>query len=302
MFRRLATTTTFRFMSDLSQSKKRLYVNTPDTIKKYVKVPKTSSTATKKIALAASAPISAAAAPSSLQDLHKFKSAKRGVGIGTTYTFTPEEIKRCYAIAKGRNDSNVAGNRTNCRFSTRDDVIVSFQGMLGEYALLKMYELDLEGIEDTTCRNYMNDSFDANLEGFTVDCKAVVRTGLDLIVSEWKAKNAASLFAMVLINGLKMTDTWEDVQKEFKLSATLLGLAPSDWVLKPENLKPMFKEQKKFYCWPSSMLVTWDMLKREQTEEQMNEQTAKLMEIHSQTQCTISTAKTAKLNANSMFF
>jgi hypothetical protein len=250
-------------------------------------------------AVAAVAPLVVSSSATDVKNLHKAKAVKLGVGIGTTYVLTPQEIKRCYLIAKARNDSNVAGNRTNCRFSDRDDVMISFQGMCGEYAMLKMFDLDEAGIDDTTCRNYMTDSFDANLEGHTVDVKTVLRQGLDILVSQWKAKNPAGLFAMMMLNGLKSNDAWRE---DFKLSATFMGFAASEWVLQEKNIKKMFKEQKPFYVWPQDQLVTWDALVRKQTYEEMNAQKATLMAEFEKKQQEEDKARTKTLTAGSMWF
>jgi len=247
-----------------------------------------------------SEPLVVSCATDGVQTLHKTKPVKMGVGIGTTIVLTPAEIKRCYLIAKARNDSNVAGNRTNCRFaSKRDDVMISFQGMCGEYAMLKMFELDDAGIDDTTCRNYMTDSFDANMDGHTVDVKTVLRPGLDIIVSEWKSRNPAGLFAMMLLTGLRNDDMWRE---DFKLSVTFIGLCCSSWILQPENIERKFAEQKEFYVWPNNRLVTWDALMRKQTYDEMNKQKAVLMAEFDKQQQVDDNEKTKKITSGSMWF
>jgi hypothetical protein len=230
----------------------------------------------------------------------KLKAVTMGVGIGSTYKFSKAEVDRCYRIGKARNDANIAEGKTNMRFSNRDDVVISCQGILGEAAFMRMFGQDDETLEDTTCRNASNDTFDATLDGHSVDVKTVLRPGLDLIATSWKAKNPASLYAMMWLHGLKQSDlVWRD---DLELSCTFLGMMPGAWLFKPENVKTMFAEQKEFYCWPSARLVTWDYLMRKQTEEEMEEQKDKLMKQVDEQLAVTNAKATAKLNSGSCFF
>jgi hypothetical protein len=213
--------------------------------------------------------VAAAAASSSSSQVptaHRITPVKTGVALGTTYHLTAAEVARCYAIASARNAANVAGNKTNMNFSHRDDVLVSFQGACGEMACFRIFGLDDTGIDDTTCRNAMNDTFDGNLGGHSVDVKTVIRRDAGILVTEWKAKNPPRLYCLMYLDGLRYKDTY---RPNMPISVTFCGLVPASWILKEENKKTLFAEQKTFYCYDQSDLVSWGYLNRTETAEQM---------------------------------
>lgn len=218
--------------------------------------------------VAAAAASSSSAHGSQVPTAHKQTPVKAGVALGTTYHLTAEEVARCYTIASARNAANVAGNKTNMNFSGRCDLLVSFQGLCGEWAFTKLFGLDDAGIEDTTCRNAANDTFDGNLGGHSVDVKTVIRRDAGILVTEWKAKsgNIARLFGLMYLDGIRYKDTY---RPNMPISVTFCGLVPSQWILKPENKRKLFAEQKEFYCYDQSDLVSWDYLNRTETAEQM---------------------------------
>jgi len=199
---------------------------------------------------------------------HKTAEAKLGVALGTTYELTQPEVERCYAIAVARNKANVAGGRTNMNFSGRDDLMVSFQGLVGELAYMRMFGLNDEGLDDTTCRNAATDTFDATMSGHSVDVKTVIRRNAGILIAAWKKNNCPALYALLYCKGIKQIDTY---RPDMKISITFLGMCPSKWVIRPENLKTLFKDQKEFYEYKQEDLVTWDFLCRKQTVEEMKE-------------------------------
>lgn len=103
------------------------------------------------------------------------------------------DIDECTRIGRERNDMNAINGTHNMRFSKRGDEAISIQGVLGEWAFIKMHGLPLDPIYDTTCRSARNDTFDAHLppgpkdtHPLSVDVKTVLREGCPIYAGNGK--------------------------------------------------------------------------------------------------------------------
>jgi hypothetical protein len=130
-----------------------------------------------------------------------FRRAAREVPIGARYTLTAAETRECARIGRERNRKNQQERRTNRRYAAnRSDEDISIQGVFGEYAFCRMFDLSID-IHDTTCRNAWTESrFDGVMspEGWTVDVKTTIYVHVPLRVTSWKADNPPDAYALLI--------------------------------------------------------------------------------------------------------
>lgn len=122
------------------------------------------------------------------------------VDVGATFRFSAADEALCVRIGLERNAANMRKGTTNMRYSVRNDDDVSAQGVLGEWAFLRLFGLDTSGILDTRCCSAKNDRFDAKLSnGWTVDVKTTTRDVKNLMVGKNKMVKPAGTFALMIL-------------------------------------------------------------------------------------------------------
>lgn len=121
--------------------------------------------------------------------------------IGDIYKFCKIDLLYCVKIAKIRHDNNIRQHSKNLNYSGRNDYDINLQGVLGEYAFIKMFPQDYDFLEDTDCKNVLNDIFDAKLQnGWSVDVKTTVKKNANLLVSSNKLQNPADVYALLILD------------------------------------------------------------------------------------------------------
>jgi hypothetical protein len=125
-----------------------------------------------------------------------------GIHIGSIYKFTLNEAMLCYRMGKQRQENNVKNKSLDRNLSDRSGQDIHVQGILGEYAFCKLFNLPIS-ICDTVCRNTLNDSFDARIScGINSSCSIDVKTTCnkkgDLVVGTWKKSNPADLYVLMI--------------------------------------------------------------------------------------------------------
>lgn len=149
------------------------------------------------------------------------------------YTFSPSEVRECFAIGRARNSINVQHKRRNINYSGRDDAEISIQGVLGEWALCRLANRGIAELYDVTPRNAQTDTFDLTLDdGRTIDVKTVINPNNDLLVHTYKKKNPPTFYGLFYLE--------RNVHKQFLETDTYrvhaLGWVPSDRLFVEENL------------------------------------------------------------------
>lgn len=180
----------------------------------------------------------------------------RGVQLGASYTLTPAETETCIRIGLERNSKNIANNSKNMNYSSRDDSQIQMQGVAGEYAFCKLFGLAIE-IDDTTCRNFLNDTFDARFgNGWKVDVKTTLRSDAPILVSTWKSRNPPQLYALMIMENYSET---EDVSAGRLPCLVFKGIVTSKEMLREENLR-QFRQNSDVlhYCLKQDRLHTLD--------------------------------------------
>lgn len=123
------------------------------------------------------------------------------VPIGARYALSRAETVECVRIGLERNANNRAQRRANRRCAMyRTDEDISVQGVLGEYAFARLFDLAID-IHDTECRSALTESrFDAVLtpERWTVDVKTATNASASLLVTWWKANNPPDVYALLV--------------------------------------------------------------------------------------------------------
>jgi hypothetical protein len=130
-----------------------------------------------------------------------FKRPAPIVPIGTRYTLTRDEMRECVRIGRERNQRNRSEGRLNRRYAShRTDDDISVQGVIGELAFARLFDLSID-IHDTTCRSARTEvRFDAIMPpyGWTVDVKTMIGRDGPLRVNHWKLPNPPDLYALLV--------------------------------------------------------------------------------------------------------
>jgi hypothetical protein len=195
--------------------------------------------------------------------------------IGTRHQMNTSDIDRCIRIGQGRNHANILGKRKNMRYSRRDDTQISIQGCIGELALMRMLGLQTTELDDVTCRNASNDTFDATINGNKIDAKTTIRSGLDLVVSTWKSKNPPELYALLTLHRLDKKGTQkikpsEPFTEDMKIEVEFCGMVKSEHVLKRENIQTRYGN-KEYYIYPSKKLMSYPEVLSEEPPQLVEE-------------------------------
>lgn len=216
--------------------------------------------------------------------LKKTKLSVPKIDIDHTYIFTTDEIERCFDIAQQRNDANIREKKMNRNFSGRDDLEISRQGVFAELAFRRMFNLPCFDLNDTTCRNVSNDTFDACIEGKTVDVKAVIRPNLPIIVSVWKKRNPPYAYCQLYLQNTPLTrpsgtsstsgtstsisTSTDEITPVF--SAVFKGFVTAKQILHDSCLKELFRSKTLFYVMEQSKLRVWEDLEQTEKEKKLN--------------------------------
>ena len=181
------------------------------------------------------------------------------VSIDEEYILTEEETLQCMRMGAERNQKNVEKKTQNRNFSSRDDEDISIQGVVGELAFARLFKLPIE-IFDTTCRNAMNDTFDATLPfGKRCDVKCTYISNAPIIVSTWKRTNPPELYALVIM------DNYADRRKiniDRLPKIRFKGFVRSCDIFQDCNLRTM-KNGYQHYHWEQSKLLCYpDVLEK----------------------------------------
>lgn len=176
------------------------------------------------------------------------------------YTLSQDEYDFCVKIGKERSRVNKRENKKNMNYSGRDDEEINIQGVFGEYALIKLFDDDVKKLEDTTCRNTLNDTFDVHIniwkdqdkndcceetkqKKLSVDVKTTLFFDAPLLITTWKRQNPPDLFALCIWN-------------EDERTVCLKGFAVSKTQLIMDNLviKRSRFRNKFYFCIPQNQL------------------------------------------------
>jgi len=125
------------------------------------------------------------------------------LAVGDTVVVTGQDLQFCIDIGTKRQEANRREERTNLNFSGRDDTLISIQGVIGEWAFNALTSQSQEPLTDTRCRNAAHDTYDATIQGRTIDVKAPILRSklhrLPLLVSGWKAHHAADAYVLLYL-------------------------------------------------------------------------------------------------------
>jgi len=168
------------------------------------------------------------------------------VPIDAVYVFTAADFRVCLQRSRERTAANRRLGIVDKNRSGRPGEAIDLQGVLGEYALAKLF-----GVEDLTvnteCCSAAKDRFDATLWDKSIDVKTIFYTHLGLLVYSWKADvplaQRPDLYALMHLHGwsdgLALHNlNASDAPRGFSLTASFKGMIPSKVILTEEYLKP----------------------------------------------------------------
>lgn len=172
------------------------------------------------------------------------------------------ETHHAIVIGQRRNEANRQNKSKSALYCKMDDEDASILGVLGEYAFCKMFGLPLE-VYDTTCRNYLNDTFDCTFPG---NIKCDIKTSMEhqraLVLPEYKAQHCPMIYAlMIYVNadyGMRIRDRVYNTDHLPELS--FRGFATSADLIAHENMR-LRRDHRIYYILPQSKLKTWNELK-----------------------------------------
>jgi hypothetical protein len=158
-------------------------------------------------------------------------------------------MAECIRIGTERNANNKREGKTNMNYSGRDDTAISVQGVIGELAFAKLLGGKAD-LNDTTCRNSFNDTFDCRLLcGWDVDVKTTVHEKADLRVTHWKKQRPPHCYALMIILNYGRT---EDFTSTKRAVVSYRGTIKAGDVFDESNLRTIF--QNRYYVVPQSHL------------------------------------------------
>lgn len=174
--------------------------------------------------------------------------------------FENEMFSCVIPIGERRTQANRKFGTTDLKFADgRRGVDIDYQGALGEYAFAKIHQLEID-LDNTTCRNAHNDTFDAVFpDGTTVDVKTMLNYGTHwpLRVPASKANNPAHLYALMIYeNGERNAYIPDRVRDGHVPRLIFLGYVRGVDLFQPQNYE-LWKE-KYYYRWPQNQLLSWN--------------------------------------------
>jgi hypothetical protein len=190
------------------------------------------------------------------------------------YRFRPEENRICISIGTRRNEENVRHKTQNKNFSDRDDLLISVQGVFGEYAFRRMLRLPFKDLWDTHVRNTWSDTFDAALPlrcqwgilPLQVDVKCVIKSEAPgLLVMAEKAHRPAHMYVLVYLHRGPQVPREERGKQHFteeeQVTAWFQGFAYPNELFVDDNItyrENQKGEMKKFYLQRNAALHSWE--------------------------------------------
>lgn len=169
--------------------------------------------------------------------------------LKTTALLTGRALADCIEIGTRRNQANVQAHTRNLNYSGRDDTLISIQGVIGEFAFLKWFQLPLEPLWQTECRNAGNDTFDACLQGHTIDVKSPLGHYCGIRVTAHKRRHPPTGFALITMQRPGPLRN-EPFQSTEKVEMQWHGFITSADLFQPRNLHM----SKKYYEVPQKEL------------------------------------------------
>jgi hypothetical protein len=173
-----------------------------------------------------------------------------------SYTLTPDEYKYCLAIAQRRNSTNEKGKVKNANYSGRNDVDIHIQGVIGEFAFLKLHGQDpTPSLDNTKSRSAQDgtDTFDAWIKKENIDVKSVVTPVSELLVPAWKKKHPPNRYVLMRICRHLQAPKSSFTTTEIPPTVFLLGSIDSKTLLQSKYLTQRFNTA--MYAFPVNQLM-----------------------------------------------
>jgi hypothetical protein len=189
-----------------------------------------------------------------------------GVGtvpVGERYKFSTDDVAACIAIGVARQYANEHARTVNMNYSGRNDLDISVQGVLGEWAFCRMFAVPVQPLFDSQCRNASTDTFDATLpNGWRIDVKTAARPVDALLVGQNKKRNPADAYALyTLERGAPYGTPFraEEAAEGAGLAAVFHGIAPSNQIFHYKSLVTRGRGQfyaravRDLHAWPAAL-------------------------------------------------
>lgn len=175
---------------------------------------------------------------------HPFKKT-RTLHQKVRVKLTPEDLTEIIRIATERHTRNLAAQVKERKSVNRDGLVLGIQGLVGEWLLYKLFQIDTAPLYDTTPRNWQKDNArDARLEGKKIEVKTTYSHNFGIRVEAREAKKPADYYA--LVTSVREQRDAPYTPKE-TIDCVFHGFVRAEDLLRPENLRK-WGDGKQYYC------------------------------------------------------
>lgn len=178
------------------------------------------------------------------------------------------DLITCIRLARERQDANERGRTQNRNYSARTDVDIHLQGLLGEVAFCRLFELE-DQTGDTTCCSHTRDRFDASIDDYQVDVKTTIAIGNGILAPAWKSQNPAdALVLMYLMAEPQQLQAWLNPNTNqnslpSRVALHFMGFIAAEDLYQPHYLnQPGPGQGKGYYCKAGELRAFHDMCHR----------------------------------------
>jgi len=159
-----------------------------------------------------------------------------------------EDIVPIRKIAGERHSKNVAAKVKERKSVPRNGLVLGEQGMIGEWLLYKLFNLDTAPLFDTTPRNFQSDTQrDARIHGKRIEVKTTYSHRFGIRVEMREAKNPADFYAFVTA---VRKDRDALLQDSEEIDCIFHGFVSAAELLQPKNLV-RWSDGRMYYCLPN---------------------------------------------------
>lgn len=175
------------------------------------------------------------------------------VPIGTCYQLTQEETDLCIKIGRLRCSTNRKNSIFDAKYSQRDSEDLSIQGVFGEFAMAKLFNMPIE-LHDTHSRGVMTDhGKDGTLfNGWKVDVKTTIYDDADIRVTTNKARNPPDCYALMIQTNSE--GKYVLIRPDLLPILSFRGFAKASTVFDTKNLELIGPKSTPYYILPQKYL------------------------------------------------
>jgi hypothetical protein len=170
---------------------------------------------------------------------------------------TVEDMQEIIRIAESRHSTNTAQGVREQKTVPRHGKIVCTDGMVGEWSLYKMFQLDTAPLYDTSVRSHKTDkSKDATIKGKIIEIKTTGSHHNGIRVPLRDAKKPADFYALVTA---KRANKDVFYTPDEKIDCIFHGFVSAAQLLQPRNIRT-WHDGRQYYCLTNTAFQPWEVV------------------------------------------